>query len=464
MAHAQYTILKAQDRWWIATGQSGIPCREVGPVDVDPVNPATTAESIATALRLAGWRGQGVCLALPVREFYWASIATTGLAHRGLPTGMLYRLEEQLPVDAEALAAAFVRHNGSALGLAIVVDSIQPLLAQLEAQGITIELLAPRTWLALQAIQAEHAQNPPSAALLAADDHVELWILSEAGPTVGDWLDGDGPQCARSLGAAELLGWANGQSQLAVDGALLPETQAAARENWPGTIVPLENTDLNQLASQTAADHLAGRSAAWVNLRQGRLTPAHRLRQLQRPLRIAAGLLLAILVASSAGLLWRAHDYDQAALAAQQDLEQTYAALHRGQPVPPSVKQRLLSEWRVASGLKGVSRELPRQVSALDSLYEILRPLPAQMRLRILEVRVDGDSIYLEGQARSHADAEALAAALRKAGTLEIAAPKSEQIPAGGVSFVLTGKPIVGKPAPAVAEKPAAPTTRGVKP
>jgi hypothetical protein len=50
----------------------------------------------------------------------------------------------------------------------------------------------------------------------------------------------------------------------------------------------------------------------------------------------------------------------------------------------------------------------------------------------------------VEGQAQSHGDAEVISRALARAG-FEMAAPRSENLSTGGVSFILMGKPAAKK-------------------
>jgi hypothetical protein len=72
------------------------------------------------------------------------------------------------------------------------------------------------------------------------------------------------------------------------------------------------------------------------------------------------------------------------------------------------------------------------------------------MRLRIVELRVSPAEIYIEGQVRSHGDAEALRAGLAAAG-IALDLPQTERLAAGGVSFTLVGLPATEGPAPAAA-------------
>ena len=64
---------------------------------------------------------------------------------------------------------------------------------------------------------------------------------------------------------------------------------------------------------------------------------------------------------------------------------------------------------------------------ARPALRDLLAGLPADLRFRVLEVRLDGSSFALDGQVRSHGDADAIAASLR-AGGFWVDPPSTEQL------------------------------------
>jgi hypothetical protein len=65
--------------------------------------------------------------------------------------------------------------------------------------------------------------------------------------------------------------------------------------------------------------------------------------------------------------------------------------------------------------------------------------LPADVRFRVYEVRMDDGSFTLEGEARSHGDAELLAASLGKRPGFVVEPPRTEQHLGRGVAFTLNG-------------------------
>jgi hypothetical protein len=147
---------------------------------------------------------------------------------------------------------------------------------------------------------------------------------------------------------------------------------------------------------------------------------------------VFAGLLASVFI-------YRGMRYAQIVRDRQQKQAEVYRNLYPGQEAPPNVKSRLKSELTRLAGISGTGLEMPERPSALDSLQQAVASLPPQVRLRIVEMRIDPDSLFVEGQAQSHGDAEIVSRSLSRAG-FEMAAPRSENLSTGGVSFILMGK------------------------
>jgi len=141
----------------------------------------------------------------------------------------------------------------------------------------------------------------------------------------------------------------------------------------------------------------------------------------------------------SAILLFRSWQYEQIAQSEQDEQLAIFRQALPGQVAPASVISRLASEERKLRGLAGDSTDLPQQQSALAVLCEALGRLPTNLRFRILEMRFGQQQLYLEGEAQSHGDADAIAVALRKFQGFDIEAPKTEQLADKGIAFTLVG-------------------------
>lgn len=115
-------------------------------------------------------------------------------------------------------------------------------------------------------------------------------------------------------------------------------------------------------------------------------------------------------------------------------------------PAVASIKRRLASERRKLAGLcghdaPGATVASARPVSALIHLQGVLTSLPKEIRYRIEQLRIDPGEIRIDGQARSHAEADQLAVALRKSGRYQADLRKTELLKDRGVSFLLTVRP-----------------------
>jgi hypothetical protein len=138
-------------------------------------------------------------------------------------------------------------------------------------------------------------------------------------------------------------------------------------------------------------------------------------------------------------MLWRGHRYQQIADGLRRQQEVAFRAALPGQPVPVGITSRLAGEDRRLLGVAGDAPELPAGRSALPHLHDLLTRVPPDVRLRVLEVRIDDGKLIVDGQARTHGDAEALAVSLRRDGAFVVDEPRTEQLGEGGVSFTLAG-------------------------
>ncbi len=115
-----------------------------------------------------------------------------------------------------------------------------------------------------------------------------------------------------------------------------------------------------------------------------------------------------------------------------------------GEPPPVVVRARLES---IAGGLRGRSRSAAgaaERACALDRLRLALTGLPEDVRLRVLELRIEGASserIVLEAEARSHADARRIATALQEVAQPHgwlVQPPRTQSLPSRGVALTIS--------------------------
>jgi hypothetical protein len=183
--------------------------------------------------------------------------------------------------------------------------------------------------------------------------------------------------------------------------------------------------------------------------------------RLARPLKVTAALMFALMAVVTAGSWLGAMRYD-AQVSRLLDCERAvFSQLYPNASVPPAVRKWLESESMRLAGVSGASGALPEQPFALETLRKVAAGLPKDTRLRILDLRIEPGEVFLEGQARSHADAEVVARGVASAGFV-MEAPRTETLVKGGVAFTLAGKP--GAPSAAAPAGKAPPKTATAAP
>jgi hypothetical protein len=220
-------------------------------------------------------------------------------------------------------------------------------------------------------------------------------------------------------------------------------------------------------ATAMAADVLTGRIQPWVNLRRDALTVRDRLRSVRTPVLFAAAAAVLCVACLCAGMLWRAARYDRLASRYVAEQQQAFRQVFPWQPIPPDVRSRLASEERALRAISGASggdssdsADPPREAPGLVVLRDLLAALPAGLRYRLLEARLDGGRFTLEGQVNAHGDADTIAGALRAQRGLTVEPPRTEQLPESpsgekAVAFTISGT-VSAEPS-AAAGAPAAP-------
>jgi len=139
-------ILLATSTGWRLAGRLGDESARVFTADLHaPLNSpaALIAAKAAAALHENQYAGQGLVLAIASEWCFSATIQTTDLP-RNDRKAMIYRLEEKLPLAAEAMVADFViHHDGSALGVCTRHKTLSELIDALEGQNIAVQSIAP---------------------------------------------------------------------------------------------------------------------------------------------------------------------------------------------------------------------------------------------------------------------------------------------------------------------------------
>src|SRR5439155_27238006 len=120
-----FIVFPTSNAWRVATLHGDAPQVRHLPAVTD------MASAVASELRELGHAGQGVILALPTEWCIVASIQTCDLPRHD-HGAMIYRLEEKLPIPAEELVANFTHDRKSALGVAVRIAQVKPMVDRLE--------------------------------------------------------------------------------------------------------------------------------------------------------------------------------------------------------------------------------------------------------------------------------------------------------------------------------------------
>jgi len=148
VATTHYILSVANRRWWAASVRDRTVTRRDLPLDGgDDADQA--AQRAAAALAELGYRGEGLCLALSADNVLTGRIDAAHLPRRERRAAMVYRLEDELPGEAERLTADFLPAvAGRALGAAAETDRVRRLLDTLSAHGIEAAAVCSETLLA----------------------------------------------------------------------------------------------------------------------------------------------------------------------------------------------------------------------------------------------------------------------------------------------------------------------------
>lgn len=307
-----------------------------------------------------------------------------------------FAMEERLPLAAEEFAVAFLFRKDAVLGIAVEVAEIKPVVDELEERGVLIGSIVPA------AIQvASHKLEGKSPQRLIWKEAQAIDVVHWRDRTIASWQhlhsEADLEQ--------ERVFFPNGYEETIIEGESMLD--AAIRHD----VEPIINLRCDDLAAEDS------------------------LRLVRRSLQffLVASLLLCLSIAGAFHVA--AERYQAIAKMAIDEQEALFSEVFPSHPIPVGIMARLDGERRQLEGAAGNQDEVPQLSSALILFYDALSQLP-ELRFRLLEVRAEDGAIYIEGEARSHSDAEVIADSLRTSG-LRVSTPSTENLPNGGVSMTI---------------------------
>jgi len=407
---------------------------------MDSTAPTQRVPAIREKLAELGYQGEALCLGIASKMIHAVPIQPPPRVWRKKRQAMLFLVEEQLPLDAEQLSVEFLPPvGGTSLALAVETARLRELIQPLEEAGLAIEHIVPTVLLATHGVGAIESNAAGVAYhLVCSNSHVDVLRVARRTTIAWSSVPKENRALLRQL-RAELLA-----SPLNDDASILRSGQAPP-ELWNGldaqtglTPAAWDSTSILPAAARAAA-RLSRDDAGLPDFRTGELASDSRDTATRNARRFALTTALLFLLCLLGALLWRTHQlntrHDE--LRAQQAA--VHAAVFPGLAVPPDIAGRLRSEHQRLAGISGSSGNVPARPSALETLRHVMAALPADLRLRIVDLRIGPAEAFIEGQARTHVDAETFAQTLRHAG-LDAQPPRSETRSGEGVAFSMVVK------------------------
>ncbi len=436
MADGAYMLLPSGQSWRVARIAAG----QCELHDVPDAGEGDVFGRLLQVLEELGHKGQSVCLALSSSYVFCARLNIASLPRKNRSAAMLYRLEEQLPLEAERLTADFLpMASGFALGFAVETAGLKEIVDKLLQNGIRVGAICPASLLAAFYVQSARGAEACNYILISDEGRLELCRIDHR--TLSNWycLDSSPEKLSQSLAADMLSNQLPGDHPtVLVVGGLSPDAESRLKEDLDAKVIKLEKAARPaELAAQGAAQVLAGKLSC-VDFNRGALLPAGKWGPLAGHLKWARSLAIVLLVALSVSLGLRAWLY--------QGLTARHVGLQQGQyrrvfptgPIPQDLNARMKSELARVSGISGGS-EMPTQPNAINTLGRVIAAMPDGMKFKINEIRVSPQEIILEGQVLNHGDAGILAQAINRAGFFA-EAPKTQQLPRNEVAFTLVAR------------------------
>jgi len=421
-------------------------CADGQLTDMPPTQP-NDAAALAEALADAGYAGEPVLLAIPSG---WCLSGSVALASRRLARNrqaVAYALEEYLPLSAEEMVFDFMAPDTLAFAVAAEIAALLPVITSLEEAGLAVTTITPIAMLLLAHLA--HTQQLPRTGVAAlVDSHGCDWVLL-AGARPQQWrcLPPDNAALARELAAELLARNEDGPLPVTVIGLNGPAALSVPQFD-PDLELTITEVGRDEVFLAAADDVMSRGRRPWIELRRGQLGQYDPYRALRGSWYALLATLLFAMTCLSAVAWIRAGMCRELAATVDNQKRELFRQLFPGSRVPTGVLLRLESEQRKLAGTSRDNVPAPQLLGVTGYLLDMLDALPAELRLRLLDIQCAESTAYVEGEARQFGDVDTIAAALRERGFL-VDPPSTERLAGEGVSFTLS---ITAFPPPAAHE------------
>lgn len=448
----RYTVFIDDDRWrlgCVVDGRAQVIVVE-SPDDADV---SSNVQRIQSHMAEQGGHGP-VMLALPSHWCLSAIIDTHELSRSNRRQSMRYVLEEHLPISAEDFVADFIEKQGAALGVAVDLERLRPIVDAFQELGIVVQAITPGSLLVASRIVEQYSDATWVA--INSGSGIDLFEVSRGVPTRWLWLS-DVSELSESLSHGDVPQFEEAR-QLVVLG--LPETCCDPLTDVAFVPAEMDDLDVDPLAIQAAEQVLAGDVSAWIDLRRDALQAPERYQFLQKQMALMVAAMVFFLACVFGATYWRGEQYKAYADERAADQIGVFKQAMPGQRVPSSIISRLQSEQRRLSGISGraggdqaggLSGLQP--TSALTQMHTVLTVWPDTLRYRISDLTIEPNLIRVNGQAADSVIPETLAAALRGTGGYEVDPPNTRALRDYGFTFGFIARPTADGDSPADASE-----------
>jgi len=264
MSRAAFMLALEPGRWRIAVIRDGeVELRDVAFDESE--GPASAADQLPAALGELGWTGAAICLALPSSMVLSAQVEVDGLPRRQRDRAMLYRLEEQLPVEAEGLTACFCPPaGGRSMGAAVRTGAVRPIVDALAEADIETAAICPTALLTCR-YYLRGRDGDPRYVILADESEADVVCLSGGVPLTWSTVEPDGVQVRRCLQVDSLSRPTDAETPHAIVAGAAAESVAEGIRDEISVTIGETGEDANLAAAALAAKRvLDGENAGWV--------------------------------------------------------------------------------------------------------------------------------------------------------------------------------------------------------
>ncbi len=461
-----FIIFASDEQWSVGVQQDDHVLIET----VESVAGKGLAEQVAAvrqAMTHLGYAEQAAAMAVPSQWCLSAVFSSEDLERGNRHRAMGFRIEEHLPMSAEDFVADYIELSGdTVLGVCCEYQRLREIVDAFDGAGIVIRHIVPKALLVASHVSEEvpdadavliaNAPHPSGeecatheamASSNGTEDTVTYDFIQfgKGKPVRWLWLSDDEPSVRSQLASCAS---SNGKPTQVVQVGDLP------RRSEYDAIEGVKRIELDGLSADEGAVRHAARvlqetSSPWVDLRRGPLAPPDRYEVYRKPLIAFAASVIALLLCVMAVTHYRGQQFDSMASEYQADQRNVFRRVLPNQHVPSTSRAiemhltrergRLLALGGQSDGEGQTALILPE--SALTHLVNLLDSLPTSLRFRILELSIEPDLLRVDGEARSHVEAEQVATALRATGLYEVDPPRTQRLRDKGVSFAFSARP-----------------------